>query len=81
MSDKNKIPPNLAAMKAARPMTSTAQEFIEWLREQKGVFLAYTGARDIIRPVDGSIDDLLAEWQGLDLEACERERQEILDNL
>lgn len=72
--------PELDKMEAARPMTQAAAEFFDWLTEQDFELAKRSECGYYLTPVMESKDKLLARWQDLDLDACEKERQAILDN-
>ena len=62
--------------------TQVAGEFLDWLRENGYVVaVQYEGGGGGIfglKPSTHSNERLLAAWKGVDLGACERERQELL---
>ncbi len=75
--------PECDRMIAARTETEPAGEFFAWLRDTKGYVLASWSRRpvghdDKLVPVFDSVEKLLAEWQGINLDEVERERRLVL---
>lgn len=69
--------PALDKMKEARPLTEAAADFYDYLAEQ-GIHLVRIN-EDGAYLTAPSKDRLLADWQGLDLDACEAERIAVLN--
>jgi hypothetical protein len=72
--------PECDRMIAARSDTQPVGEFIEWAREQ-GLVLCRFGEHARYWPDGRSVEQLLAEWQHIDLTEVERERRAILAGL
>lgn len=70
---------------AARSETEPAGAFVEWLRDSGYVIAERRGAkRDGVReliPTPYSLENLLAEWKGINLAVVEEERRAILASL
>jgi len=60
-------------------------EFLEWLNDEKGLSLAVWGEDEVIGeclyPAHPSVQDLLAEFFGIDLQVLEDEKQAMLVEL
>lgn len=67
-------------LKEVKDKTQAIHDFIEWLGDEKGVFLAkeYWGETLSLRE---SFDSLLAEFFGIDLRKLEAEKREMLDEI
>lgn len=70
--------PTLDRMSAVQAQTQPAGQLLEWLEEQ-GWQIVQFGEWDQVRVTRPSIERLLAEWQGINLDAAERERRAVLD--
>lgn len=72
--------PELDKMEAARHETQAVSDFIDWLSEQDIELASRSECGYRLRPVMEGKDKMLARWKDIDLNACEKERQAILDN-
>lgn len=72
----HKVPetPELEKLAAVSDQTQAAGEFIDWLQDEHGIFLAGPDRY----PVGRSLDALLAEWQGIDRDKLEQEKRAII---
>lgn len=68
----------LDKMLAAKPETQPAGEFVEWL-QGRGLLLGQWEGERFVPAVGHTLEELLAEWKGIDLAECERERRELLE--
>lgn len=72
--------PECDRMLAARVDTQPVGDFLAWASEQ-GFVLCKPNSAGRFWPCDHSTEQLLAEWQGIDLAEVEREKRAILDSL
>lgn len=78
--------PETQKMIDAAPESQSIGEFVEWL-STKGMHIAEYAEyekgvlRSQLVPVSRGIEDILAEYFGIDLKAVEKERREILASL
>jgi hypothetical protein len=70
--------PTLDRMLAVQGQTQPAGQLLDWL-EQQGWQIVQMGPDGEVRVARPSIERLLAEWQGINLDAAERERRAVLD--
>jgi hypothetical protein len=70
--------PTLDRMLAVQGQTQPAGQLLDWLEEQ-GWQIAMLDDYGQVRVSRPSIERLLAEWQGINLDAAERERRAVLD--
>lgn len=61
--------------------SSAAGDFLEWLRDDKGYVIAQFNYREQLHAVLTSVDQLLAEWLGIDLAALEAEKRQMLEQM
>jgi len=76
--------PTLDRIAEIAPLTQAAGEFIDWLRENKGVnLMVWQELEDgeHLLPLHQSIPQLLAEWKGIDVDEADKERRAILEYL
>lgn len=67
---------------AVAPQTQAVGEFLEWLAENYHCELGRPEGRNAeFRPVPRTLDELLAEWTGVDLVRLEQEKRAMLDEL
>jgi len=77
--------PECDKMIAVKSKSQPIGEFIEWLRGERGIVLAeydedhYDG--EFLQAVNIRIEDLLAEYFGIDLKRVEQERRIMLSKL
>lgn len=55
-------------------------EFLEWLLAEY-TLAEWNDSGEVLRPVRASIEELLAEYFGIDLDKIEEERQAVLEAL
>lgn len=72
--------PEHAKLRPVAELTQAAGEFLEWLRDRKGFFLAtHQGEESLYAwPVQQPLAMLLAEWQGIDPVRLEQEKAHML---
>jgi hypothetical protein len=72
--------PNLDKMVFHGAEVDAARRFVEWLREEKGYDLAkwVSPDRKALELAFDQMDDLLAEWLGVDPTALDEERRWII---
>lgn len=74
--------PELNKMAAIRDKSQVVGEFLDWLRNERGITLAtFTDDEergDVMVPFHFSTEQLLAEFFDIDLERVERERRLVL---
>ena len=70
--------PECDKMSAVKAMSQAAGEFIVWLGQLKGISLCRMDKYDRYYPIPESLEKLLAECYGIDLDKVERERREML---
>jgi hypothetical protein len=79
--------PTLDKMLDVKDRSQAIGEFLEWLEDEKGVELVTTelhhgGSRALeYVPLRQGTESLLAEFFGIDLDAAEREKRALLDEL
>lgn len=87
MVSENPAPlyPECEKMAAARPKTQIIGEFIEWLAENGMQICEYQDEEesddDAYWPIRRSMEQLLADFMGIDLAKAEKEKRAILDRL
>lgn len=68
-------------MKAVHPQSQAIGEFLEWLQTEKEVeLMLYTKSHGYV-PFSFTVERLLAEHLGIDLNAADDEKRAILDAL
>ena len=71
--------PELDKMKAVHEKSQAIGEFLEWLHS-KGINLAkYPDNSDYLSIYRYSTEKILAEFFGIDLDKCEKERRQLLE--
>ena len=80
--------PELDKMMAVQEKSQIIGEFLKWLNESSLIICEYGVIFDIyeeemdgLLPIRSSKEQLLAEYFNIDLNKCERERQQILTDL
>lgn len=75
--------PECEKMSQVRPQSQAIGEFLEWLRYEKGWVLATVPEEYEFTLVEASysIEGLLAEFFGIDLDKVETERRQMLDEI
>lgn len=74
--------PTLARMKEVQPESQAIGGFIEWLEENNMVICERVRSVDCpYLPVVYTIENLLARYFEIDMQAVERERRQILESL
>lgn len=75
--------PELDKMLAVKERSQAISEFLEWLgtTNEPISFCFYDADRDEYMTIPQSTKQLLAEFFGIDLNKCERERQQLLADL
>jgi hypothetical protein len=58
--------------------TQAIGEFVDWLEAEKGIHLAVWASDTRMVPAGASIQNLLAEWAGIDQNKLEDERRAML---
>ena len=66
-------------MMGVREVSHAQGQFLEWLRETKGFRLAQWRDDENLAPVYVDLNQLLAEFHGIDLNKVKLERRAILD--
>lgn len=72
--------PALDHLKSVMEETEIAAQFLDWLQEQDITLTEIDATGYEYFPITESKDHLLARWKGVDLKACEKERQAVLDH-
>lgn len=78
--DKKILTPELDKMLANKDKSQTIGEFLDWLQNEKKISLCKV-QEDGYYPVYTSIQNILGEFFGVDLQKAEKERLAILENL
>lgn len=75
--------PECEKMSKVRPQSQAIGEFLEWLQYEKGWSLATVPEYydHTLVEVSFSIESLLAEYFGIDLDKVETERRQMLDRI
>lgn len=76
--------PELDKMLSNKDKSQTIGEFLDWLMSEKKVILCVYDEKISEHhpyPIRKSIEELLAEYYGIDLKKCEKERMALLNNL
>lgn len=85
MAITKEIPtPELDKMLKNKDQSQTIGEFLDWLQNEKEIVLCKWDNKISEHhpfPFYTSIEKLLAEYFGIDLDKCEKERRAILANL
>jgi hypothetical protein len=68
--------PELTKMLAVKEQSQVIGEFIDWLNEEKGIYLKAKGYCPVF-----DFEGLLAEFFKIDLKKAEQEKQKILEGL
>ena len=72
--------PEYDKLRATHAQTQAINEFLEWAKESKGVFLLRTGEGGRF-PAAVNLLSLIGEWAAIDPEKLEAERLAMLDDL
>lgn len=72
--------PELLKLKEVTPMINQIRDFIDWLQNEKGIYLADYYSSDKLFRIKKPMAELFAEFFKLDLNKIEAERQQILDS-
>ncbi len=69
----------LERFKATRPEREAIRGFLDWLRSEHGIVLARWSAHydDRLEPAAVVVDDLVAEFLGIDQQRLEQERRAL----
>ena len=70
--------PELAKTHRARASLQAAEAFLDWLRTEGYVLAQYVDRYELPVPVHPSTEHLLAQWQGIDVNAREAERRKVM---
>lgn len=74
--------PEIDKMHVVKDRSQAIGEFIEWIRSEKGWEIAsYNDGGERLWPVNTSIERLLAEFFGIDLDKVEKEKRALLNQL
>lgn len=73
--------PELTKLKSVAWQANEIEEFINWLANEKGVYLADYESSHQLTATKKPIENLLADFFGIDLTKVETERQQILDSI
>lgn len=77
--------PELEKMHSVKERSQAQGEFIEWLSSEKGIRLCTLedagNCRNEYMPIYTSLEELLAEFHGIDLQKVEREKRALLESL
>jgi hypothetical protein len=68
-------------LRALEGRNQTVGEFIEWLGESGYVIARRGGPFGTLHQVNVSVNDLLARFFGIDTDAIEREKREMLEQI
>ena len=77
MSNEKPEYPEHAKMRAVQDMTQAAGEFLDWLDERGFALTCRATGHESTK----TIQEWMAEWQGIDMAEIRRERQVMLDDL
>lgn len=78
-----KVPtPTLDRMLELKAQSQQLGEFLDWLMHESGLTLCeYHERGDIFLPTHQNIEQVLAKFLDIDLDAAEKERQALLESL
>ncbi len=70
--------PELDKMNLVKDKSQIIGGFLEQIASED-IYLAQYDNRDVLHPIDGTIEQILARYFEIDLDKCEQERLAILD--
>ena len=80
MSDSPEYP-NCEILRSRGPSRRAIHSFLEWLQDEKRVNLGMYDEDGRMWPLQGSVDNLLMEYFGIDTTELENERRAMLDEM
>ncbi len=83
MSDAPPPTPTLDKMLEVKETSQSIGEFLDWLREEADIFLAHyeDGDDRNLYEINDSIEQLLARYFGIGLDAAENEKRALLEHV
>lgn len=68
-------------LNAVKDQSQAIGEFLDWLRDEKGIMLARFGEGGDLYPYPRSTQDMLAEFFDIDLAEIEKEKRDMLEKI
>jgi hypothetical protein len=81
LKEHRKKYPEHEKLKRERHRSEIAHDFIEWLHEERGYFIAHWFNETQAASIPENIDQLLADFIGVDLNKIEEEKRAMLDEV
>lgn len=73
--------PECEKIHAKREESTTIGNFLDWAEEKGYVFCVLDHKYDDYYPITKRIEELLADYFGIDLEKAEKERQQMIEEI
>ena len=80
-SDTPVLYPECEKLRVVAPVSQQIGEFVDWLAEEHGIYLADYTRSGRLYATRKSVQDLLAEFFEIDMVKVEKERRQILETI